>query len=98
MERNLATEQMKALVDAFHDAKEYGSILKVDPMDWNLLRRYISSVDLYGKLDLMEMEVSDLVERLEAIINIGEVLAQKYWVTCTNPPYMSPTPVGPLSI
>ena len=92
MERNLAVEQMKELVEAFHDAKEYGSILKVDPMDWNLLRRFISSFDLYGKLDLMEMEVGDLVKRLEVIINIGEVLSKKYWVTCTNPPYMAPTP------
>ena len=93
MERNLAMEQMKALVEVFRDAREYGSILKVEPMDWNLLRRFISSFDIYGKLDLMEMEVSDLMNRLETLINIGEVLSRKYWVTCTNPPYMSPTVV-----
>lgn len=93
MERNLATEQMKVLMGTFRNAKEYGSILKVESMDWDLLRRYISSYDLYGKLDLMEMEVSDLIKRLEDLINIGEVLSQKYWVTCTNPPYMSPTPL-----
>lgn len=91
MERNLATEQVKVLVETFRDAKEYGSILKVDPMNWNLLRRYISSYDIYGKLDLMEMEVGALVQKLEYLINIGELLSRKYWVTCTNPPYMSPT-------
>lgn len=91
MERNLATEQMKALVETFHDAKEYGSILKVEPMNWDLLRCYISSFDVYGKLDLMEMEVSALVKRLDSLINIGEILSKKYWVTCTNPPYMAPT-------
>ena len=91
MERNLATEQLKDLVATFHDAKEYGSIVKVKSIDWDLLRRFISSFDIYGKLDLMEMEVNDLVKKLEDLINIGEVLSKKYWVTCTNPPYMAPT-------
>ena len=93
IERNIAVEQMKKLISVFKDAKESGSILKVESMDWNLLRRFIESVDAYGRLDLMTMDLSSLTRKLDGLIKIGEILSQKYWVTCTNPPYMVPTAV-----
>ena len=93
MERNIAANQMKKLIATFKNAEEYGSILNVDTMDWNLLRRFVASADAYGFLDRMVMDLSSFIEKINVIIDIGEILSQKYWVTCTNPPYMNPTPV-----
>ena len=33
--------------------------------------------------------VEDTAEQLNRLIDIGETMARKYWVTVTNPPYMS---------
>ncbi len=31
--------------------------------------------------------MEDTAEQLNQLIDIGETMARKYWVTCTNPPY-----------
>jgi hypothetical protein len=36
----LLLNRLMRLVEEFHDAKEYGSILNITPCDWNLLRRF----------------------------------------------------------
>ena len=33
------------------------------------------------------MGVEDTAEQVNRLIDIGETMARKYWVTCTNPPY-----------
>jgi len=85
-----AVRQAVRLVEEMHDAKEYGSIIRVTPCDWNLLRRFAvprgasegqMTLDIHG-----EIEAS---ERLQKLINIAEALGQKYHAVITNPPYMS---------
>ena len=79
---------MKArqLVELFHDAKEYGSILNIPEMDWELLRRFATPEEKMGQTSLnWNQEAS---ERLMQLIDQGEVMAKGYWITCTNPPYM----------
>ena len=82
------TEAMR-LVEEMHDAKEYGSLIQVTPCDWNLLRRFAvprGASEGQVRLDIHgEIEAS---RRIQALINVGEVLSQNYDVFCTNPPYM----------
>lgn len=82
-----ATKQINELVKLFNDAKEYGSIIDVPEMDWKLLREYVVIYnDGQIVLDLHGSQMAS--ERLQAIINIAEIMAKKYSVTITNPPYM----------
>ncbi len=87
-EKENAMTQVNGLLDQLVDAKEYGSILNVDSCDWELLCRFAEKTDDDGQMDLETSGIEETQERLKQLIDIGKVLAQKYHVVCTNPPYM----------
>lgn len=88
VERNDALEQIRSLLDIFKDAKEYGSILHIADYDWELLRRFIENADVDGQMTFGMVGLEQTREKLRTLINIGEVMARKYEVVVTNPPYM----------
>ena len=91
-EKTKALSQAEKLVDLFHDAKEYGSILNIPEMDWDLLRRFTTPKETFGQTSLnWNQEAS---KRLIQLIDQGQAMASKYWITCTNPPYMGVGNVG----
>lgn len=92
-EYSAAVEQILRLIEELHDAKEYGSILNITPCDWDLLRRFAvpRSEIKKGQITLDMHCEHEVARRLQDLIDIAEVLAQKYDITVTNPPYMSPT-------
>ena len=89
-EKNNAVTQMNGLLDTFRDAKEYGSILTVEQYDWNLLNRLVSNIEVIGQMSFDLVGLDSTAEDLKHLIAQGKVLAQKYHVTITNPPYMNP--------
>ena len=84
-----ASNEIIYLIKEMKDAKEYGSIIDVTPRDWKLLRRFSDineSSDGQMKIDISgEYETS---AKLQALIDVAEVMSQRYDVFCTNPPYM----------
>lgn len=95
MERKTAIFQIEGLLDTLVDAKEYGSILNVDVYDWDLLRRFISDTDVDGQISFDTYGLDETANKLKELIEIGAIMAQKYEVVATNPPYAS---TGNLSI
>ena len=87
IEKNAAKMQLEGLLDTLTDAKEYGSILNVESYNWDLLRRFVVAEDTAGQISMDSVGVEDTAEQLNRLIDIGETMARKYWVTCTNPPY-----------
>ncbi len=87
-EKNDALNQIGGLLDTFKDAKEYGSILHVEDYDWELLRRFVDNVDADGQMTFDTVGLEQTKEKLRMLIDIGEVMARKYEVVVTNPPYM----------
>ncbi|MGN0361379.1 MAG: Eco57I restriction-modification methylase domain-containing protein [Bilifractor sp.] len=51
-EKAKALSQAEKLVELFHDAKEYGSILNIPEMDWDLLRRFATPKETIGQTSL----------------------------------------------
>ena len=71
------------LVDELRDAKEYGSILNISQVDFAAL--YARVEEVRGDISLFrEMVLNDV----EPLIRVAEIMAQKYDVVVTNPPYM----------
>ena len=72
-----------ALVDELRDAKEYGSILNISQVDF---------AALYARIDEVRGDISMFREivlnSILPLIQVAEVMAQKYDVVVTNPPYM----------
>lgn len=87
IEKNAAKMQLEGLLDTLTDAKEYGSILNVESYNWDLLRRFVAAEDTAGQISMDSVGVEDTAEQLNRLIDIGETMVRKYWVTCTNPPY-----------
>ena len=71
------------LWDFFVDAKDYGSILKVEGFDFEELAGEVESLKRDGTLDsvLVGMKVEKLVKQ-------AGLMGQKYDCVVTNPPYM----------
>ena len=71
------------LVEELRDAKEYGSILNITQVDF---------AALYARVNEVRDDISIFREVVLSgylpLIQVAEVLAQKYDVTITNPPYM----------
>jgi len=71
------------LVDELRDAKEYGSILNISQVDF---------AALYARIDEVRDDISIFREVVLSsylpLIQVAEVMAQKYNIVVTNPPYM----------
>ncbi len=89
IEKNDALTQITGLLDAFKDAKEYGSILDIDNYNWDLLLRFASNIEIDGQMTIDAVGITSTLEKLKRIVNIGKTMSQKYEVVSTNPPYMA---------
>lgn len=84
----VALNQMQELITTLHDAKEYGSIISVADYDWDLLHQFAAEFDISGEMNLFDsFGIETTQQRLQELVTVGEVLAQKYEVVVTNPPY-----------
>ena len=85
----VALNQMQELIATLHDAKEYGSIVSVAEYDWDLLHQFAAEFDISGEMGLFDNSfgIEATQQRLQELVAVGEVLAQKYEVVVTNPPY-----------
>ena len=74
------------LILTFHDAKEYGSILSVRRMNFSRLQERLDAVMRSRQATLVSFG-AELV-RLRQVLEQAEILAGKYDVVVTNPPYL----------
>lgn len=95
LEQNNAENQMNGLLDTLVDAKEYGSILNVENYDWDLLRRFVDSMDEAGQMTLDAIGIDQTQQELAALVEIGQTMAQKYEIVVTNPPYLGSSRFSP---
>jgi len=88
LERNNAQTQLTAVLDSLTDAKEYGTILKMDACDWSLLRRFVDDLGGEEQFSFETAGIDETQTKLLSIISVAEAMEQKYHVVVTNPPYM----------
>ena len=74
---------IESIVTEMRDAKEYGSILSITPVDFAGL--YARFDEIRNDINMMQMSALD---ELLPLVKCAELLAQKYDVVVTNPPYM----------
>lgn len=86
-EKNAAVSQMEGLLNTLNDAKEYGSLLNVEDYDWELLEKFVENTDTESQISFDTYGLDETAEQLKQLIRIGKVMAQKYEVVATNPPY-----------
>lgn len=75
---------INSLVSDLHDAKEYGSILDVKPVDFNALYARFDEIRAQNP----NMYTYQILDELLPFVQMAEIMVQKYHVVVTNPPYM----------
>lgn len=82
------------LISNFEDAKEYGSILKLDSLDKGSLEEELHKLEVayknLGQISLFAgtWNMEEDLEVLRKLITQQENMTQKYDVVITNPPYL----------
>ena len=74
---------IESIVTEMRDAKEYGSILNITPVDFAGL--YARFDEIHEDINMMQKPA---LEELLPLVKCAEVLARKYDVVVTNPPYL----------
>lgn len=86
-ERPELKSALNSLISDLHDAKEYGSILNVKPVDFTALYARFGEINDINNSD-PNLYTNSILETLLPFVKVAEMLSQKYHVVCTNPPYM----------
>ena len=77
------------LMDELRDAKEYGSILNISQVGF---------ASLYARVEKVRADISmfreSVLNSFLPLIQVAEIMAQKYDVVVTNPPYMAVSNAG----
>lgn len=77
-------KEISRVLDDMKDAKEYGSIINISPINFDLL---------YARFDQVADDVSlfrqGVIDTLRPLVDVARVMAQKYDATITNPPYIA---------
>ena len=83
-------EISRYLVDIFRDAKELGSIITAEPKDYDGYMAYLDGCDGQGQITMDDADwFQNTRPMLKALARQAKVLAAKYPVVCTNPPYLN---------
>ncbi len=75
---------LQQLVDAFYDAKEYGSILQMPKVDFAALKRRFDEI-----IDDVSLFKDEALNKFLPMVQVAEIIANKYAVVATNPPYLN---------
>lgn len=87
-ENETEVDELKTLLETFIDAKNYGSILQPEKVDFDKYLRKIEQLKQSGEHTLETFEVYEQLDKIEKIIKQAKMLASQYDVVVTNPPYM----------
>ncbi len=82
-------KNLKYLVRIFIDAKNYGSIINVDQISFNLILDSLDKVSNTKFQDFRSIEYQkEVINKLYPLLKQALILSQTFDVVVTNPPYM----------
>ena len=80
---------ISSIIREMHNAKEYGSILNVTPVDFKLLYARFNEIN-----NDINISRENALRELLPLVQVAENMATKYEVVVTNPPYMGSGSMG----
>lgn len=84
--RSELISSMNRIIDGLHDANEYGSILHLPDIDFNLLFSRFTEIENESMPSLYSQYV---LTTLLPFVKVAKAMAQTYHVIVTNPPYLN---------
>ena len=78
------------LIRTFEDARETGSLIKVEHFDYDSFDRYLDECrDRYTGSLMGEIWKENVYSLMKQIVKTAKILKNKYHIVCTNPPYLN---------
>ena len=78
-------KDLNYLIKVFEDAKDYGSIIRLNPIDFDKID---FTLEHLNKKDLGYITYANQIKLLKNILLQAKLLSQEYDIVVTNPPYM----------
>lgn len=75
---------LQLIIDTFYDAQEYGSILQMPKIDFDLLYKRFDEI-----VDEVSMFREEALNKFLPMVQVAGIMANKYAVVATNPPYLN---------
>lgn len=75
---------LQLIIDTFYDAQEYGSILQMPKIDFDLLYKRFDEI-----VDEVSLFREEALNKFLPMVQVAEIMANKYAVVATNPPYLN---------
>jgi type II restriction/modification system DNA methylase subunit YeeA len=89
LHKRIDRSQVEYLLNRFYNAKDYGSILEVEEIDFDIVEKRIEEIKAQDISNIFDWEQRNtILSRLPALIKQARIMSLKYDVVCTNPPYM----------
>ncbi|MBN1067554.1 BREX-1 system adenine-specific DNA-methyltransferase PglX [Clostridium botulinum] len=86
-DNNQLKENIEYLCKIFINAKEYGSILEIQKVDFISLKKRLKEIEQDNTLVFADYR-EVITNKLKLVIKQAEIMSQAYEVCITNPPYM----------
>lgn len=77
-------QDMQSILHDLQDAKEYGSIIQINPVNFDALFTRFAEIK-----DISSLGKIDSFETLLPLVQEAKILSDKYAVVATNPPYLN---------
>ncbi|WP_026495919.1 BREX-1 system adenine-specific DNA-methyltransferase PglX [Butyrivibrio sp. WCD3002] len=81
---NKQRAEIVKVITLFKDAKEYGSIIEMEPIDFDLLYKRLEEI----KVDI-NIYKDVVISKLMPLVKVAQVMSNKYAIVATNPPYFN---------
>lgn len=88
-------EEVEGVLTTFIDAKNFGSILRPEKVDFDKYIEKIRELKKTEEWTLENFEVYEQLDKIEVCILQAKMLASQYNVVITNPPYMGAKGMNP---
>lgn len=87
--KSVNREDVENLISVFNDAKEYGSVLEIEEIDFGAIEKRIKEIRNGDTANIFEWQYKNIIlEKVPALVKQARIMSLKYEVVCTNPPYM----------
>ena len=83
-------ESLKYLINVFDNAKEFGSLIQIENINFEKIKISLNEFINSMKRNLQTEHYKNIIKNeIFPLVYQGEILAQKYDIVVTNPPYMN---------